>query len=225
MAGDAAKIVSMNLRSLLLIPCLGILAPVAGAQGPPIFPDLEGQDLLDALVDAYKPHQWLSYADARDELYDNIDKYADSLSGVYSGYTIYMDPTEDPSTWAFDHGINCEHTWPQSKGAEEEPARSDMHHLYPTRANVNSARGNMPFGENPDELTDSWWRLDYDLHFIPDSHIDEYSEKRNNHVFEPREDHKGNVARSMFYFYTMYKDEADAADPNFFDLQKDALRD
>ncbi|MEY3053095.1 MAG: hypothetical protein RLY31_2880, partial [Bacteroidota bacterium] len=40
---------------------------------------------------------------------------------------------------------------------------------------------------------------------------------------EPREDHKGNVARAMFYFYTMYREQADDADPDFFDLQRETL--
>ena len=98
-----------------------------------------------------------------------------------------------------------------------------MHHLFPTRAAVNSSRGNLPFGENPDAETDRWWRLDYSQTWIPNSHIDEYSETLDNIAFEPREDHKGDAARAMFYFYTMYKQQADAADPNFFDEQKEVL--
>ena len=35
----------------------------------------------------------------------------------------------------------------------------------------------------------------------PTQYIDEYSEKYNDaRVFEPIEDHKGNVAKAMFYF-------------------------
>ncbi|MDV7400839.1 endonuclease, partial [Arthrospira platensis SPKY1] len=41
--------------------------------------------------------------------------------------------------------------------------------------------------------------------------------------FEPREAVKGAIARAMFYFYTMYREEADAADPDFFRQQVQTL--
>jgi endonuclease I len=201
---------------------LAVTAPLSAQDGDPIFPGLEGQALLDSLVAAYRPNDVLSYADARDQLFGDIDNRGDSLTGVYSGYTIYMDPTADPSTWAYEHGINTEHTWPQSKGASGQ-AKSDMHHLFPTRSSVNSSRGNLPFGESPDAETDRWWRLDDDQTWIPDSHIDEYAETRYEIAFEPREEHKGNAARAMFYFYTMYRQQADDADPTFFGRQKETL--
>lgn len=50
-----------------------------------------------------------------------------------------------------------------------------------------------------------------------------HSKQDNGILFEPRDDHKGNAARAMFYYYTMYRSEADAADPNFFHLQKATL--
>ncbi|NOX37634.1 MAG: T9SS type A sorting domain-containing protein [Calditrichaeota bacterium] len=193
-------------------------------QGSQIFPGLYGQELLDSLVAHYKPQVVLSYDDARDTLFARIDNHNDSLTGVYSGYTIYLNPTADPTTDAYLKGINTEHTWPQSKGADAGNARSDMHHLYPARDAVNSSRSNDPFAEINDSDTDKWWRHDYYLTTIPTQFIDEYSEKDEDaNRFEPREDHKGNAARSMFYFYTMYKAEADNADPNFFLIQKEIL--
>ena len=64
------------------------------------------------------------------------------------------------------------------------------------------ARADFPFAEIPDNETDTWYYLTLTLNTIPSSNIDLYSERRNG-FFEPREDHKGNVARAMFYFYTM----------------------
>jgi hypothetical protein len=109
-------------------------------------------------------------------------------------------------------------------GAGDEPQKSDMHHLFPCKSNVNSSRGNDPFAEIPDEETDKWFRDDYYLTTIPDEYIDEYAEKLNNsnERFEPREDHKGNSARAMFYFNAIYND---VADQNFWELQKDDLLD
>lgn len=188
-----------------------------------IFPNLTGQELIDSLIANYKTNTVLSYDNARDILFANIYQHNDSLTCVYTGYTIYLDPSQDPSTHAYNNGISTEHTWPQSKGAVGQ-AKSDMHHLYPVRSAVNSSRGNDPFAESPDADTDKWWRLDYYLTTIPTEFIDEYSEKDNDaDIFEPREDHKGNVARAMFYFYTMYKHEADSCDPEYFQIQKDVL--
>ena len=48
-------------------------------------------------------------------------------------------------------------------GASEEPQKSDMHHLFPCKDNINSSRGNNPYGENSDQLTDYWFYLDNTL--------------------------------------------------------------
>lgn len=189
-----------------------------------IFPGQTGQQLIDNLVATYKPSVVLDYDTARDTLFGVIYNHDDSLTGVYSGYTIYLDPAQDPSSYAYAHDINTEHTWPRSKGATGM-AKSDMHHLYPTRVEVNADRSNDPFAEIPDADTDRWYRKDQMLTTIPTQNIDQYSEKDFDlSHFEPREDHKGNVARAMFYFYTMYKSKADSADPNFFPFEKNILR-
>jgi len=187
---------------------------------------LSGQPLLDYVVSNYKTNTTLGYNNARDILYGTIDlQQGNQLSCVYSGYTITLDTSQDPSTNAYQQGINCEHTWPQSMGAGQEPQRSDMHHLFPCKSNVNSSRGNDPFGEIPDENTDIWYRNEYSQGTIPTIYIEEYAEKYNpndpsDELFEPREDHKGDASRAMFYFYAMYND---AADTTFWNIQKDNL--
>jgi len=188
----------------------------------PVLTGMEGQSLLDELVTQFKPVNIYNYGMARDTLFANIYSFNDSLSGVYSGYTIFLDPNLDPTTTAFQNGINTEHTYPRSLGAEDGNARSDMHHLYPTRENVNAERGNLPFGEVPDAQAAEWYYLGQSQTTIPSQDIDLYSE-RGVGLFEPREDHKGNVARAMFYFYTMYTSEANNADPNFFENQRETL--
>tara|TARA_B100001971_G_C17892547_1_gene383789 strand:+ start:27 stop:617 length:591 start_codon:yes stop_codon:yes gene_type:complete len=95
-----------------------------------------------------------------------------------------------------------------------------MHALRPCKDNVNSARGNKPFNEVVDTQTITWYWQDSQTSNIPSSNIDEYSENQSNY-FEPREDRKGDIARTIFYFYTMYSDVADA---DFFQNQKDILK-
>lgn len=191
-----------------------------------IFPALSGQELLEALAENYKPAAVLPFNDARDTLFSRIYGRNDSLTCVYTGMKIYLDPTMDPTVAAFGNGgtngINTEHTFPQSKGAETGNPRADMHHLYPTRVEPNGARGEFPFSEIANNQTEKWYYLNQTQTSIPTSNIDRYSEYKNG-VFEPREDHKGNVARAMFYFYTMYKTEADLADNNYFESQRITL--
>ena len=179
-------------------------------------------NLFNFLINNFTTSSTLSYNNARDVMYSIIDLRNDNtLKGIYTNYTITIDPNQDPRPQTNALNMNCEHSWPQSMGASGSPQKSDMHHLYPTRGNVNSSRGNKPFGEIDDNQTDKWWRLDYYETSIPSQFIDEFSEVDNdNEKFEPREDVKGNIARSMFYFYTIYND---VANQNFFDIQKDIL--
>lgn len=205
--------------TLFIFSLLVSLTP-ALAQNQTIGAGLEGQALIDYIQQNYTPSQVLGYDTARDTMYAVIDNDNGNLSGVYTGFTITLDPNEDPSTDAFYKGINAEHTWPQSMGAGNEPARSDIHHLFPTKSNVNSARNNDPLGEIDDNLTDTWYYLDQSQSTVPTSNIDLYAENYGSSAFEPREQHKGNAARAIFYFVAIYQSEADQS---FFDQQKDDL--
>jgi len=190
-----------------------------------IFPGLSGQALIDALVDEYKSQTLLSLTQAKDTLYSRIEAREDSVRGIYTDFTLYLPPGQDPSQALFMNGagLNLEHSWPQSKGAGPgTPGRSDMHHLYPSRVNVNAERASYPFGEIDDNDTDNWYYKELELTTIPNSNIDLYSESIDGR-FEPRESVKGDIARGMLYFYTMYKAEADDADPFFFQEQKETL--
>ena len=185
---------------------------------------LHGVDLFNYLISNYKTSSTLGYNKARDTMYAVIDILpGNQVRGVYSGYTVTLNPNWDPSSDLYNKGISCEHTWPKSMGAYEGTLQySDIHNLYPTRNRVNMARSNYPFAEIDDQLTDKWFRGTEERQSIPSSNIDEYSELESDSpkAFEPREDHKGNVARSMFYFYTMYY--ADAS-KSFWNKQKDIL--
>jgi endonuclease I len=197
-----------------------------------------------------------NYDNSRDIIFGTLDNENSQILCVYSGYSINLiggycncengsnncnetDSQEvcnnnsgnwifedDPSVEAYYKGLNVEHTWPQSKGAEYGNPKSDLHHLFPTKSNINSSRGNDPFDEIPDAETHKWYRDSEILFEIPQLNINDYSEKLNPdnqpyaERFEPKEDHKGNVARAMFYFYAIYKDSADV---DFWNIQKSVL--
>lgn len=216
------------MKSYLLFLLLFFLCHVANvlrAQGhQDIFPDLEGEALLDALQSNYKPVFTLGNSASKDTLYAVIYHLpGDSLRAVYTGYTIYLPQGQDPSQAAFALGINLEHTYPKSQGAAGGQQESDMHHLFPTRVEVNADRGSLPFGESPDPQTTKWYYKDMEQNSIPFNQIEAWSELLENTLFEPREDHKGNVARAMFYFYTMYREAADQANDTYFESQREAL--
>ncbi|MEM7375156.1 MAG: endonuclease [Bacteroidota bacterium] len=167
---------------------------------------MKGQALRDWLkVNFYDgKHSQLGYSAARGYMYAYIDNVNDELSCVYGGFA---------RSWS--HGntgtnpapLNCEHTVPRSLYGDAEPMLSDIHHLFPTFGTWNNIRSNYPFGEIADHLTSKWMYLDQSQTHIPSTDRDLYSEY-NNQVFEPREDHKGNCARAVFYFYTMYSAQA-----------------
>ncbi|MEO1261485.1 MAG: endonuclease [Bacteroidota bacterium] len=209
------------MKKIVVLICLLFFLKNINAQFQDVFPGMTGDELLENLIDTYKLSSPPDQAVNRDTLFGTVDNKNDSLTCVYSNYKIYLNPNADPTQAAFDMGINTEHTYPKSLGAEGD-AEGDMHHLYAARADVNNDRGNLPFSEIPDNQTENWYYLDQKTSSIPSTNIDLYSERRNGQ-FEPPEAHKGNVARAMMYFYTMYKDNADAEDPNYFETQRETF--
>lgn len=212
----------------VLIPAL-LGATLTTAQGfQTVFPGLSGQELIDSLGARFRPQTVLDYANSRDTLYARILAVSDdSLRCIYSGHTLYLDPAQDPTQYIYQgggtNGMNTEHAYPVAKGATQGTnAHSDMHHLYPTRILVNEARGDKPFREIPDNQTQKWFLNNQTLTSIPAQGIDSYAESSAD-GFEPKEASKGEIARSVFYFYTVYRNQANSADPNFFELQRQTL--
>lgn len=187
-----------------------------------IAPNLTGENLLQYILQEYSVSNPLGYNGARDQMYSSIDKVNGQIIGVYTGYTI----TSNNRTDAFNKGINTEHVWPQGLFDKNEPMRGDIHHIFPTRIEANSARSNYPFDEIPDNQTDKWFYLSNESNGIPSSNIDLYSELDNGRAFEPREDFKGNVARAIFYFWSVYQNRTVVKDDvSFFNGMKDVLYD
>lgn len=186
-------LMTMTMLLLLAAECLAQL----------IEPDKTGEELIAALRGQYKPaaNNVLGYRPAREQMFSRIDNVGGKVRLVYTGARF-------STTGIPNHTIvNTEHTWPQSKfrsaGSGRQQMKSDLHHLYPTYNRVNADRGNKPFGEIPDPETRKWWKSSTARGTIPTDDIDAYSESVRS-TFEPREDHKGNVARSMAYFYMAY---------------------
>ena len=182
--------------------------------GNQIFPALSGMALLTAVKDAYRPTlSPMYYSEAREEMYTNIDlKDGNEVSGVYSNYTVALPQNFvdniDFNQLQSQYNINTEHVFPQSMGAGQEPQKADIHHLFPSHKNVNSARSNFPFDEINDNATDRWYYQAQSQQSIPATDIDFWSELDSYTAFEPREAVKGDIARATFYFYVIYNSVA-----------------
>lgn len=161
-------------------------------------------------IDNCYTHTSLGYREARKQLFGYIDLQQDA-NGDYFVVSTYCQDEVDNSEFPKNSGLgpykipsanvlNTEHSWPQShfsNGYSKSIQKSDLHALYPTRMKVNSTRGNYPFGEVNTVKEDS----------CPGVSLG-YT-KGGTLAFEPLDEVKGNIARSLFYFSTRYETRID----------------
>jgi Endonuclease I len=208
-----------TLSGALRISCvlffIGFTALQASAQ---LYPGLTGELLADAIRNDYTPGQVLNENQAKDTLYAKVFAEGDSVRCIYSGLSRYLPAGADPSQWLYGSGlevesINLEHGWPQAKGAGEgTDGNTNMYHLFPSRTGINSDRANFPYRDIQDNQTQKWYYRGIEMNAKPNTNISAYSEFAGG-MFEPRESVKGDIARGMFYFWTIYRQDALAADP------------
>ena len=162
---------------------------------------LTGQALRKAIFALVDGHNSIGYNISKKVIFiaaeGGLDRVGNQVECVYTGRKEVVTGTKIPSS------MNVEHTWPQSMGASKEPARGDLHHLFPCDAKANSRRGNHPFGE-PDcaNCTCNWTEGGSTLG---------YAAGCTEQVFKVRASRKGDIARAKFYFALRYlHDQADA---------------
>lgn len=172
-------------------------------RGEAVYPDatysftenLWGTALLGALRTYVKGHTALTYNQARDLMFERIDKRADdTLECPYSGRKIRVIDRQDAQN---NQQFNTEHTWPQSRGAEVEPPKSDLFHLRATDVTINDKRANYPFGNVESNV--QYERAGSKLG----------NDKSGSVVFEVRDAYKGDIARGMLYFATCYENPSE----------------
>ena len=166
--------------------------PVPGPTKPPSYEGLKDKALMSALRDAHAKHKDLGYNQARQVIFTTLDNHDGKVACVYTGREVTTNKIPN------SNDMNTEHTWPQSKGATGA-AKSDLHHLFPTDSKANSMRSSYPFGE----VVDVKWTQG-GAKFGKDAN--------GKTVFEPPPEHKGNVARALFYFSTVYNKQIPADD-------------
>lgn len=153
--------------------------------------DLSGNALKSRLNDIIDNHTELSYDDLKWALRITDEDPSDTSKVIclYSGWSYgKYDFGNGSSEW------NREHVWSKSHGdfGDYAPAGTDLHHLRPVDASVNSSKSNRDFGEG----------------------VEEYIDKsgatgcfKDTDIWEPRDAVKGDVARMVFYMAVRYEGE------------------
>ncbi len=130
---------------------------------------------------------------------------------VYCVYTNLPYVYSEPFVWASstsNGSLTREHTyaqswmpsnignanWPNGSNNKELPEYNDQHHLFPAdQLNANAVRSNAPFGE---VVT---------VQSIASTGFGKLGTNANGiKVWEPKDEHKGDVARALFYMATCY---------------------
>lgn len=153
-------------------------------------------DLRQELTNTHHP---ITYQQANEILFTKLDNKNGIICSVYSK-SICLTTSIVPSPKI----MNIEHSWPQSLGANGD-AKSDLHHIFITDSPTNSIRSNLPFC---DVMTVKWTNGE------SKRGIGKFGE----HCFEPPQNHKGDVARAMFYFAIRYQKEIDSQQEYYFKL-------
>ena len=188
-------------RILLLVVLLGALPASLLAQ-----PDDPGDLTLGSLRTWIKANWYdglfddLGYNGARSQMYGYVDADGGQIECIYTGFQ------QASGFVTYPNPINAEHLVPQSFYGGVSPMKSDIWSIRPCHGSANSARSNKPYGEVADGSA-QWYGVTASGAYLSTgsmpSNADDFSEGSGN-LWEPREEKKGDVARSVFYFYTMY---------------------
>ena len=148
-----------------------------------------GSALINALNEAAaRNHNRMSYSQVwsalkyTDEDPDNSNNVILIYTGRSQAKSFNASGNNDPDAW------NREHSWPKSHGfpSSGDWGYTDIHHLRPCDASVNSSRGNKDYDNGGSIISEA-----------PGNYTDSDS-------FEPRDEVKGDLARMMFYMDIRY---------------------
>lgn len=133
-----------------------------------------------------------------------------SYSGLFAQCFKYTDVRDDGTWWDMYsdiqryvsdgwNGMNREHSLPKSWwGGDENPAYTDLNHLYPSDGPANMKKSNYPLGEVGTATYDNGvTKVGYPIAGQGGG---------SSRVFEPDDEYKGDFARTYFYMATCYQD-------------------
>ena len=208
---------------LLLFSVFSVL--FASAQGPnetgTYYQTADGkkaEELKSALFAIISPHTIQSYTPGVWNAINSYDLREDGkIWDIYSNISNFTPKTDQDKGEGWDveaQRYNREHAMPKSwfnESTSQEatstnvyPMYTDLHHLFPTDAYINTMRSNYPYGEVGENITKQ-----SDGGFSKFGRcVDSLGYKvsgQNGRVFEPNDEYKGDLARVYFYMATCYE--------------------
>ena len=155
---------------------------------------------------------WTLFANGNDAFKDNYYENDGTLLDMYSENPTGSDPynftlvSDQCGSYSGEGDCyNREHLVPQSyfDNFQVDPMKNDPFHVAPSDGSVNGARNNLPFGvvNTANYTSQNGSKRGSNL-------VDIYSSYSGT-VFEPIDEFKGDIARSLFYFATRYEDLMD----------------
>ena len=159
---------------------------------------LKKEELKKALGTLLRQHKTLGYGKGKgnvwDAFYTTDRKENNEVVNRYSSEKFTFPSTNNYQDVA---GMNIEHSFPKSWwGKTENPANSDIHHLYPSPSKDNSQKGNFPMAIVTTVKHNSG--AGYDK--VGTGTI----EGKTQNCWEPGDTWKGDFARSYMYMATTY---------------------
>jgi len=182
----------MKMKKLLVLSILFISLGIM-AQVPGYYNGVEGKtgtELKEALNEIIHNHIDFSYSDAK-YILNYADSDPDNSNNVILFYTKRSQSNDSWGSGSND--INREHVWAKSHGdfSGVRPMDGDAFNLHPTDASVNIKKSNYDFDECSSNGT----------------YISEADAYYTSTQFEPADEVKGEVARTIFYMAVRYEGE------------------
>lgn len=157
--------------------------------------DRNSATFISDLTSLINPHSQIFYSDYQRTIVENFYE-RDTTNGqrvttcVYSSFDHIYTPPMDWSVLSREHTIAD--SWMTTTGDNSTKQYSDLHNLFPVQfANANQVRSNYPLGEVVN-VTSTF--MDGTFGTNGSGQI----------VYEPRDEHKGDAARAMFYMMVCY---------------------
>lgn len=178
----------------------------------------KAEELKTALFTIISPHTIQSYTPGVWNAINSYDLREDGkIWDIYSNISNFTPKTDQDKGEGWDveaQRYNREHAMPKSwfnESTSQEatstsvyPMYTDLHHLFPTDAYINTMRSNYPYGEVGSSITKQ-----SDGGFSKFGRcVDSLGYKvsgQNGRVFEPNDEYKGDLARVYFYMATAYE--------------------
>lgn len=161
---------------------------------------LAGQELKTALYNIIKDHIEFVYTSSDVDVWDILKETDRAPNNPERVRLFYTDRTRDAAL-EYDQGRGWtrEHVWAKSHGdfGTSLGAGTDVHHLRPVDASVNSTRSNKDFDNGGIEYIDG----DFATGCL-----------RDEDSWEPKDAEKGDVARMLFYMAVRYEGESGEPD-------------